>query len=139
MVKVLDGDGLAFDVFFRKKDDSSTAVDNEESIVENEIIDIDASTYETESESSALFSDSFYVAKFVSELLKQNSHLTDYLKRICEGLMITAGVYQLPKNGAEASLPQIKGTVFYFDTRLLLRYIGCANDAAINATKELVT
>lgn len=138
LVKVLDGDGLAFDVFFRKKDDSSTAVDNEESIIENEIIDIDASTYETESESPVLFSDSFYVAKFVSELLKRNSHLTDYLKRICEGLMITAGVYQLPKSDAEASLPQIKGTVFYFDTRLLLRYIGCANDAAINATKELV-
>lgn len=52
--------------------------------------------------------------------------------------MICIGTYQLPHTDAEVTRPQIRGTTFFFDTRLLLRFIGCAGQAAVKAAQELV-
>ncbi|MEE1139596.1 MAG: hypothetical protein U0M02_14055 [Acutalibacteraceae bacterium] len=140
LIKVLDGDGLAYDIFSHKSDNVFTPDSMETGdITEDTITDIDDSNCVDESENQSLFSYSFLVSKFVEELLTSSSVLKDYLIKVCEGLMISVGAYQLPSEGVQKVAPQIKGTTFYFDTRLLLRYIGCANDAAVKATQELVS
>lgn len=140
LINVLDGDGLAYDIFFRQKEDISVVDDIEnDDASEGTITDIDASDSDKENETQTLFSNNFYVAKFVEELLKSDSILTDYVKKICEGLMISIGAYQIPSSDSLPSVAQIKGTTFYFDTRLLLRYVGCANEVAVKATQELVS
>ena len=58
--------------------------------------------------------------------------------RICEGLMLCVGAYQLPSADAQAVAPQIRNAGFFFDTRLLLRFVGCAGEAAVEAANELV-
>ena len=52
--------------------------------------------------------------------------------------MICVGAYQLPNDNAKPSVPQIHGTSFYFDTKVLLRFLGCAGESAVEATVELV-
>ena len=49
------------------------------------------------------------------------------------------GTYQLPSSGNKPTIPFIRGTAFFFDTRLLLRFLGCAGDAASESAQELVS
>ncbi len=120
LVNVLDGNNWAYDIFMHKKVDNTA--DNTDYIGEDEV----------------LFSDSFFVGKFIQGILDEDSIYKNYLEDVCNGLMICAGVYQLPTNGEKVSFSIIKDTCFFFDTRLLLRFLGCANEAAVQATKELV-
>lgn len=48
------------------------------------------------------------------------------------------GTYQLPSGDTNGRAPQINGTKFFFDTKLLLRFLGCASEAAVSAAAELV-
>ena len=64
--------------------------------------------------------------------------MTEYLTKVCEGMMICAGTYLLPSSEIKTNNLNIKGTSFFFDTRLLLRVLGCANKATVEAARELV-
>lgn len=139
LIKVLDRKGLAYDIFIHGEITSEimSSSESEVTIIEEMSTD-DEETECDDNESQPLYKDSFFVGRFISETLNSCSVQKDYLLKVCEGLMLCVGVYQLPSADAELVSPQIKGTVFFFDTRLLLRYVGCAGEAAVNATKELV-
>lgn len=141
LIKVLDGDGLAYDVFVgntEKYDSEPNTFAEKETFETASITDIDEDAVDNESDEQPLFVDRNFAGMFVKKTLNETSIIRDYLLKVCEGLMICAGVYQIPSAEANGSAPQIKGTTFFFDTKLLLRYIGCAGKAAVDATKELV-
>lgn len=85
-----------------------------------------------------LFTDEYFVGKFIEETLAGDTVQKDYLMKICEGLMLCVGTYQLPTTDTNGRAPQINGTKFFFDTKLLLRFLGCASEAAVSAAAELV-
>ena len=135
LISVLDRNNLAYDVFVN-------------GTLSNKNIDVDVSdeinSDETNNEENnngnnqPLYSDEFFVGKFIVKTLESDCIEKEYLLQVCEGLMLCAGVYQLPNADSKSSVSNIKGTEFFFDTRLLLRYIGCAGQAAKEAIKELV-
>lgn len=139
LIKTLDRNGLAYDIFLHEKA-SITGVSQpvmstqemEELLPDDEEVESDDTT------NQPLFTDSYFVGKFIEEILSHESIQRDYLKKICEGLMLCVGTYQLPTTGTTISFPQIAGTSFFFDTKLLLRFIGCASEAAVAAANELV-
>ena len=136
LIKVLDCNGLAYEIFIHEKDISEETInDSLELQIES---DEDYSDDVEEIDSQPLYSNSFYVGRFISQLLKTDCPARSYLRQVCEGLMISIGANQLPSSGTKKAIPQIKGTKFYFDTRILLRFVGCAGEAAVKASKELV-
>ena len=139
LIKVLDKNHLAYDIFFHEND--TTLVDTADTgeLSEDEIASADEEPdVDDSSEDQPLFRDSLLVGKFVQSLLGSHSIGEDYLKRVCEGLMVCVGAYQLAHPNGNDVHPSIAGTAFFFDTRLLLRLLGCAGTAAVSATKELV-
>ena len=140
LIKVLDRNGLAYDIFLYEK---STAVEiSHPAIAEGDAGDLlpdDEEIETSETDDQPFYSDIFFVGKFVEDILAGDSVQKDYLKKICEGLMLCVGTYQLPTADAPAASSQIMGTKFFFDTKLLLRFVGCAGEAAVEAAKELVS
>ncbi len=140
LIKTLDRNGLAYDIFLH--DGNTTNESQQPTISESVVEEMLPDDEEIDSEDIAnqpLFSDDYFVGKFIEETLSSDTIQKDYLKKICEGLMLCVGTYQLPTAETNGCAPQIKGTKFFFDTRLLLRFLGCANEAAVSAAKELVT
>ena len=134
LIKVLDKSGLAYDIFVHGQNESNEIVAEElEELLpdEDEVVE--------DEKTQPLFWDSLFVGKFVKQTLFTESIQKDYLKSVCGGLMLCAGTYQLPDADAEAAVSQIQGTDFFFDTKLLLRFLGCAGEAAVEAAKELVS
>lgn len=84
---------------------------------------------------------SWYIGRYVSEIQKQrekgwDNHEALFLKDIINGLMIYQGIfytndYQQDKN------QKFKDTVFYFDTKLVLRLLGYSYAEQVISTKEL--
>lgn len=140
LIKVLDRNGLAYDIFLHDK--CSTNGVSQSTTVNGDIEEMLPDDEETEANDTSdepLFTDIYFVGKFIEEILAGDTIQKDYLKKICEGLMLCVGTYQLPTTGASTSFPQITGTSFFFDTKLLLRFVGCAGEAAVSATAELVS
>ena len=134
LVSILRTDNLAYDVFFH--DYSSVHGKTSDSLLlDGECERNDESSVDSE----PLFPDIAYVGKFILDTINNESPIKEYLEKISEGLMVCVGTYQLPSNGSETTRPFIKGTTFAFDTRLLLRFIGCAGDAATEAAQDLVS
>lgn len=139
LVRVLDKSGLAYDVFMRGQPKGDIDGHKTTSISDlNELLPDDEDVSVTDIDTQPLYKDDFFVGKFVAELLAGDTLQKEYLQKICAGLMICVGAYQVPDAEANSALPQINGTAFFFDTRLLLRFVGCANEAAVIATQELV-
>nr|MBQ4457053.1 hypothetical protein [Clostridia bacterium] len=134
LVSILSRDSLAYDVFFQdyssvqNKTSDSKALDDEY-----------AEDSDGDEDSQPMFPDITYAGKFITDTISTDSPTRDYLVKICEGLMVCVGTYQLPSNGNGPTIPFIKGTSFFFDTRLLLRYLGCSGDAATESAQELVS
>ena len=134
LIQVLDRGRLAHEIFIREHSEEptqshlSTINDTDEVILNsNEIAN-------SKLDKEPLFSDSGFVGKFISDLLSGDSPQKSYLQKIAEGLMICAGTYQLPSEEGISPSAQIKDTDFFFDTRLLLRFVGCAGDC-VNSSK----
>ena len=139
LIKTLDRNGLAYDIFLHEGD---TKQENHlHTISESELTEMLPDDEEAESndiEGQPLFTDEYFVGKFIEETLAGDTAQKDYLKKICEGLMLCVGTYQLPSDDTNGRAPQINGTKFFFDTKLLLRFLGCASEAAVSAAAELV-
>ncbi len=139
LIKVLDSNGIAYDIFLQRQvpfsDDLQPSVDVEKI---GELLPGDEKIEVENVEKQPLFTDDFFVGKFVEDILNEDSVHKEYLLRVCEGLMLCVGTYQLPDANTGSTFPQINGTGFFFDTRLLLRFIGCAGEAAVEAAGELV-
>lgn len=139
LIKTLDRNGLAYDIFLHE---GNTKQENHlHTISESELTEMLPDDEEAESndiEGQPLFTDEYFVGKFIEETLAGDTAQKDYLKKICEGLMLCVGTYQLPSDDTNGRAPQINGTKFFFDTKLLLRFLGCASEAAVSAAAELV-
>ena len=139
LIKALDRNGLAFDIFLYEG--SSTNGAHQPTINECEMAEMLPDDEEIEPDDIAtqpLFTDEYFVGKFIEETLAGDTVQKDYLMKICEGLMLCVGTYQLPTTDTNGRAPQINGTKFFFDTKLLLRFLGCASEAAVSAAAELV-
>lgn len=106
-------------------------------VIEELMVD-DNAVEEDDPEKQPLFSDSFFVGRFIEETITTETIQKEYLQKICEGLMLCVGAYQLPSTNVDPVSLRINGTDFFFDTRLLLRLVGCAGEAAVEAVNELV-
>lgn len=138
LVKVLDCSGIANDIFLygRINNNDSNTLSNDNKI--DEIFISDDETIESEDDDdNVLYKDKQFVGKFIEEVIASDSLQNEYLLKVCEGMMVCIGIYQIPSDKIDIK-PQIKKTEFFFDTRLLLRIIGCANRAAVSASIELV-
>lgn len=133
LISILSRDSLAYDVFFQ----DHPSIQNKTS--DSKVLDDDEYRDENEDDSQPMFPDITYAGKFIIDTISTESAIKDYLVKICEGLMVCVGTYQMPSNGKNPILPFIKGTTFFFDTRLLLRFLGCAGEAATEAARELVS
>ena len=139
LIKALDRNGLAYDIFLHEG--SSTNGAHQPTINEREMAEMLPDDEEIEPDDIAtqpLFTDEYFVGKFIEETLAGDTVQKDYLIKICEGLMLCVGTYQLPSTDTNGRAPQINGTKFFFDTKLLLRFLGCASEAAVSAAAELV-
>lgn len=139
LIKALDRNGLAYDIFLHEG--SSTNGAHQPTINECEMAEMLPDDEEIELDDIAtqpLFTDEYFVGKFIEETLAGDTVQKDYLMKICEGLMLCVGTYQLPSTDTNGYAPQINGTKFFFDTKLLLRFLGCASEAAVSAAAELV-
>ena len=139
LIKALDRNGLAYDIFLYEG--SSTNGAHQLTINECEMAEMLPDDEEIEPDDIAtqpLFTDEYFVGKFIEETLAGDTIQKDYLMKICEGLMLCVGTYQLPTTDTNGRAPQINGTKFFFDTKLLLRFLGCASEAAVSAAAELV-
>lgn len=139
LIKALDQNGLAYDIFLHEG--SSTNGAHQPTINECEMAEMLPDDEEIELDDIAtqpLFTDEYFVGKFIEETLAGDTVQKDYLMKICEGLMLCVGTYQLPSTDTNGRAPQINGTKFFFDTKLLLRFLGCASEAAVSAAAELV-
>lgn len=140
LIRVLDRNGLAYDIFLHEGSSANGVcgpIISESKI--GELLPDDEEIEQNDIVSQPFFTDDYFVGKFIEETLDSDTIQKDYLMKICEGLMLCVGTYQLPTAGNNEHIPQIKGTKFFFDTKLLLRFLGCANEAAVSAAKELVT
>ena len=140
LIRVLDRSGLAYDIFLHEGSSANGVC--EPTISESEIAELlpdDEEIDPSDIISQPLFTDDYFVGKFIEEVLAGDNVQKDYLMKICEGLMLCVGTYQLPAASNNGCAPQINGTKFFFDTKLLLRFLGCANEAAVSAARELVT
>ena len=139
LIKVLDKNGLAYDIFIHGKPDSSCGTQPAICVEElNELLPDEDAVEDDNVDSQPLYSDSLFVGRFIDQVLLEDGAYKDYVLRICEGLMLCVGAYQLPSADAQAAAPQIRNAGFFFDTRLLLRFVGCAGEAAVEAANELV-
>lgn len=140
LIKTLDRNGLAYGIFLHEG--SSTNGAHQPTINERELAEMLPDDEEIESDDIAtqpLFTDEYFVGKFIEDTLAGDTVQKNYLMKICEGLMLCVGTYQLPSTDTNSRAPQINGTKFFFDTKLLLRFLGCASEAAVSAASELVS
>lgn len=139
LIKVLDRSGLAYDIFLHENSSMNSICEptiNESDMAE--MLPDDEEIELSDIASQPLFKDEYFVGKFIEETLAGDTVQKDYLIKICEGLMLCVGTYQLPTVNNDGRTPQINGTNFFFDTKLLLRFLGCASEAAVLAANELV-
>lgn len=136
LTKALDRSGLAFDIFFMQNGKTTDVVN---SVTEDyEYTCLDDSELASPSNEVPLYSDIFCAGQYVRKILEEDSIYKNYLVKICEGIVICAGVYQIPSSGSRTARPLIKNTTFFFDTRLLLRLVGCGSAILVESTQELV-
>ena len=84
-------------------------------------------------------SPSWYIAKYVNSVQKQTGSVEKtYLEEIVNGMMIYQGIYQTG-DYQQGKNQKFKGTVFYLDTKLVLRALGYSWDAQVQATHELIS
>lgn len=139
LVKVLDRKGLAYDIFLHGNESRENDERPEEFADElNCHLPDDEVCPNENDQDQPLYTDEYFAGKYVTNTISGTGDKRDYLLCVCEGIMLCVGTYQLPTNESEVATPQISGTEFFFDTRLLLRFVGCAGEAAIDAVKELV-
>lgn len=84
-------------------------------------------------------SPSWYIAKYIDYIQQKDDSLEKtYLEEIVNGMMIYQGVYQTNDYQQNKS-QKFKGTVFYLDTKLVLRALGYSVSANVQATRELIS
>ena len=92
LIRVLDRSGLAYDIFLREGSSANGVC--EPTISEREIAELlpdDEEIDPSDIVSQPLFTDDYFVGKFIEEILAGDTVQKDYLMKICEGLMLCVG------------------------------------------------
>lgn len=136
--KFLQAKANAFDIFYH----GNLETFNKECNVTKQSDDHDCEDTEENTEdkskaSESFISDQWFVGNCIRKIIAENGREKRYLEDVVKGLMICIGAYQLPDDDKLTRL-NIKNTEFYFDTKLLLRLLGCAWSEAVESTQELV-
>ena len=130
--------GNAFDIFYNSELQNVEKSDGqEESPTENAT----GSTHEGADDAEpVVIPDRWYVSNFARHILDNDLKGKTYLEDVSKGLMMCIGAYQIQEEESERGnkAHPIKDTAFYFDTKLILRILGCAWTEAVESTKELV-
>lgn len=130
----LQTNGTAFELFFQRHEWHPAERPPEQSSIQ-----VQESTASGGSESEGRhFSNQWYVGNFIQHELETNGPCKSYLQDISNGIMICIGTYHLADDDDDSSDLHIDNTNFFFDTKLLLRLIGCAWEEAVESVKELV-
>ncbi len=144
LIAVLDGEHLAYDIRLqntRGKSKKDNLLNEAAEIDLNDLntvdVDSDDSLSDEEIQGQPMFPARIFVGKFLLEALQKEDSIRDYLLRVCEGILVCTGAYQLTGDENYTKKPYINGTGFFFDTRLLLRCVGCAGEAAVESAQEL--
>lgn len=81
---------------------------------------------------------SWYISRYVINIQKKRDGIEKkYLEDIVNGMMIYQGIYQT-NDYLQNRDQKFKGTVFYFDTKLILRALGYSWEVQVQATLELI-
>lgn len=88
---------------------------------------------------SAHISPSLYIGRYINYIQKNepDSLVNEYLKEIVNGMMIFQGLHQTD-DYQQHQKQKFKGTVFYFDTKLVLRALGFSWGAQVESVREMV-
>ena len=92
---------------------------------------------EDNTQEEGLVSWAWYVGKYVTHLLNSDFDIMGYLVDIVTGLMTFVGVYET-LDYTQDSEQKFRGTDFYLDTKLVLRYLGYSWSLDVGAITELV-
>lgn len=84
-------------------------------------------------------SSSLYIGRYINHIQKNEpgSLVNEYLKEIVNGMMIFQGLHQTD-DYQKHQKQKFKGTVFYFDTKLVLRALGFSWGAQVESVREMV-
>lgn len=83
-------------------------------------------------------SPSWYIGKYISTLLDDKDSLErDYLLEIVKGVMVYQGIY-FAGDYSQSYNQKFRGTDFYLDTKLLLRYYGFSLPTLVKSAQDLV-
>ena len=81
---------------------------------------------------------SLYIGRYITSLQSRTDCIElKYLEEIVNGMMIYQGIYQTNDYQQDKS-QKYRGTIFYLDTKLILRALGFSWNAQVSATRELV-
>lgn len=82
-------------------------------------------------------SSNWYISQYLKKLERNKGALFDYVIDITKGLMVYIGLSQFPDYNQNQS-EKFRGTKFFFDTKLMLRYLGYSWPEMVRGTRELV-
>lgn len=82
-------------------------------------------------------SSNWYISQYLKKVEKEKGPHFDYVIDMTRGLMIYIGLCQFPDYN-ENKHEKFNGTKFFFDTKLVLRYLGYSWPEMVTGTRELV-
>lgn len=82
-------------------------------------------------------SDGWYISQYIKKIESERSIQFDYILEIVKGLMIYIGLCQFTDYNQDKE-EKFKGTEFFLDTKLVLRYLGYSWPELVQETRELV-
>lgn len=121
----------AFELFFRGNEWHPAEVPSQHSPISSQ-------DKESSEAKEGVFPDKWYVGNFVQHIIASDNPCKKYLQDIASGLMICIGSYHYSESETSQTEINISETSFFFDTKLLLRLLGCAWSEAVESAKELV-
>lgn len=83
-------------------------------------------------------SPSLYIGRYINYIQQQTESVEkDYLEEVVHGMMVLQGLRQTEDYQQNIS-QKFRGTVFYFDTKLVLRALGFSWKAQVDSAQEMV-
>jgi len=84
-----------------------------------------------------IISSEWYISQYIKKIEREKSSNFDYILDIVKGLMIYIGLCQFSDFNQERE-EKFRGTSFYLDTKMMLRYLGYSWPELVEETRELV-
>lgn len=79
----------------------------------------------------------WYISQYIKKVEREKSIQFDYILDIVQGLMVYVGLCQFSDYNQDRE-EKFRGTSFYLDTKMMLRYLGYSWPELVQETRELV-